>query len=145
MTSDFTYSDHVEYVISKVNRRLGLLRRIKYVLPFQARLLFYNSVVLPIFDYADLVLGDKNNPTIMNDLQIMQNKAARIISDRPFYSSATDALTTLKWLNLGQRKHYHRCLYIFKCVNKLSCHSMDLDTRKNKLGQTEAVIPCSKA
>ena len=38
--------------------------------------------------------GDKNNATIMNDLQIMQNMAAKIILDKPLYSSATDALTT---------------------------------------------------
>ena len=60
LTSDFTWSDHVDHVISKVNQRLGLLHTIKHLLPFQARLLFYNSVVLPIFDYADLVWGDKN-------------------------------------------------------------------------------------
>ena len=72
--------------------------------------------------------GDKNNATIMNDLQVMQNKAAKIILDRPFYSSATDALTTLKRLNLGQRRHYHRWLYIFKCINKLSCISVGLLT-----------------
>ena len=74
LTSDFTWSDHVEYVISKVNQRLGLLHRIKDLLPFQERLLFYNSVVLPIFDYADLAWGDKNNATIMNDLQVMQQR-----------------------------------------------------------------------
>ena len=128
LTSEFTWSDHVEYVISKVNQRLGLLRRIKHLLPLQARVLFNNSVVLPSFDYADLVSGDKNNATIMNDLQIMQNKAATIILDKTLYSSATDALTTLKWLKLGQRRHYHRCLYVFKCINKLTCHSMDLLT-----------------
>ena len=106
---------------------------------------FFTIVLFFQFLITRTLCWETKSPTIMNDLQIMQNKAARIISDRPFYSSATDALTTLKWLNLGQRRHYHRCLYIFKCVNKLSCHSMDLDTRKNKLGQTEAVIPCSKA
>ena len=48
---------------------------------------FYNSVVLPIFDYAN---RDKNNATIMNDLQ---HKVAKILLDRPFYSSATDAVS----------------------------------------------------
>ena len=81
---------------SKVNQRLGLLRRIKHLLPFTARLLFYNSLVLPISDYADLVWGDKNNVTLMNDLQVLQNKATKIILDRPLYSSAIDALVTLK-------------------------------------------------
>ena len=116
-----------------------------------------------MFDYADLVLRDKNNATIMNDLQIMQKKAAKIISDKPLYSSATDALTTLKWLKLGQRRHYHRCLYVFKCINKLylpfhgstntwrrswiqhKTQGHDTSTSyKNKLGQTEAGIPGSE-
>ena len=81
LASDFTWSDHVEYVISKVNQRLALLRRIKHLLPFTSRLLFYKSLVLPVFDYDDLVRGDKNNVTLMNDLQVLQNKAAKTILD----------------------------------------------------------------
>ena len=55
LASDFTWSDHVEYVvISKVNQRLGLLRRIKHLLTFTARLLYYNSLVLPVFIMAIL-------------------------------------------------------------------------------------------
>ena len=49
LASDFTWSDHVEYAISK--------SRIKHLLPFTARLLFYSSLVLPVFDYADLAWG----------------------------------------------------------------------------------------
>ena len=136
LASDFTWSDHVDYVISKVNQRLGLLRRftsIKLALNFSftARLLFYNSLVLPVFDYGDLMWGDKNNVTLMNDLQVLQNKAAKIILDRPLYSSATDALVTLKWLNLEQRRSYHRCIYIYKCINGLMDHSMNLLTNSD--------------
>ena len=131
LASDFTWSDHVDYVISKVNQRLGLLRRIKHLLPFTARLLFYNSLVLLVFDHGDLVWGDKNNVTLMNDLQVLQNKAAKIILDRPLYSSATDALVTLKWLNLEQRRSYHRCIYIYKCTDGLMDHSMNLLTNSD--------------
>ena len=35
---------------------------------------FYNSLVLPIFDYADLVWGDKDNVSLMKALQILQKK-----------------------------------------------------------------------
>ena len=96
LATDFTWSDHVEHVIIKVNQRLSLLRWIKYFLPLTARLLFYNNLILLIlFDYADVVWDDKNNVSIMNDLQVLQNKAAKIILDRPFHSSATSALATL--------------------------------------------------
>ena len=64
----------------------------------------------------------------MNDLQVLQNKAAKIILDRPFHRSATCALATLKWLNLEQRRFYHRCIYVYKCINGLTEHSMKLLT-----------------
>ena len=96
ISSDFTWTNHVEYIAGKINQRLSLLKRIKHLLPFSARLLFYNSFVMPLFDYADLVWGDKHNITLMTSLQVLQNKAAKIILDRPLYSSATHALATLK-------------------------------------------------
>ncbi|EDO26716.1 predicted protein, partial [Nematostella vectensis] len=119
ISSDLTWSEHVEYLSGKINQRLGLLRRIKHLLPFRARLLYYNSLVLPLFEYADLVWGDKHNVTIMSNLQILQNKAAKIILDRPLYSSATDALAKLKWLPLEKRRFLRRCVYVFKCLNGL--------------------------
>ena len=50
---DFTWTDHIEHLTGKVNQKLGLLKRIKHLLPFRARLLFYKSLVMPLFDYAE--------------------------------------------------------------------------------------------
>ena len=100
ISSDFTWTKHVENIAGKINQRLGLLNRIKVLLPFSARLLFYNGLVMPLFDYTDLVWGDKHNVTLMFSLHVLQNKAAKLILDRPLYSSATHALATLKWVPL---------------------------------------------
>ena len=58
----------------------------------------------------------------MSSLQILQNKSAKL--DRPLYSSATDAIQALGWIRLEDRRSYHRCLFIFKCLNNLTSHSM---------------------
>jgi hypothetical protein len=50
----------------------------------------------------------------MNNLQILQNKAAKIVLDRPFFSSVTGALNSLGWITLEQRRLFRRCLFIFK-------------------------------
>ena len=39
----------------------------------------------------------------MNNLQLLQNKAAKTILDRPFHSSAADAFEALGWLTLEKR------------------------------------------
>ena len=67
-SSNFTCTEHVEHVISKVNQRLGRLRRLEHLLPYNAHLLYYKSLVLPILDYADMVKGDKGNAVLMNNL-----------------------------------------------------------------------------
>ena len=41
----------------------------------------------------------KHDVTLMSTLQVLQNKAAKIILDRPLYSSASDALKTLQVVN----------------------------------------------
>ena len=53
----------------------------------------------------------------MSDLQIQQNKAAKIILDKAKYSSATNALEIIKWKRLDERRHMHRCVFIFRCLN----------------------------
>ena len=77
LTSNFKWSEHIEKISGKINKRLGLLKRTKHLLPRNARLLLYNSLVLPIFDYADQIWGDKGSDTFMAKLQILQNKAAK--------------------------------------------------------------------
>ena len=44
-------------VLTKINQRLGLLRRIKSLLPFSGRIVFFNSLILLKFDYANIVGG----------------------------------------------------------------------------------------
>ena len=58
-------------------------------------------------------------------LQVLQNKAAKIILDRPLYSSATHALATLKWVPLEKRRFQRRCIYVYKCLNGLVEHDMN--------------------
>ena len=84
ISSDFKWTHHIEYIVKRVNQRLGLLKRVKHLLPLKSRLLYYNSIVMPLFDYADLVWGDKHNSTLMSSLQTLQNKAAKLILDRPY-------------------------------------------------------------
>ena len=91
---------------------------------YNARLLFYNSLVPSIFDYADLVWGDKDNVSLMEELQILQNKGAKLILDRPLHSSSSDALKALRWLNLEERRKCHRCIYACKCTNGQLEHSL---------------------
>ena len=82
----------------------------------------YRSHIGNCAPYCDLVWGDKHNITLMSSLWVLQNKAAKVILNRPLYSSSTEALAVLKWLPLEKR----RCVHVYKCINGLINHDMDL-------------------
>ena len=73
-----------------------------------------------------LIWGDKHNITLMSSLQVLQYKAAKVILNRPLYSSSTEALAALKWLPLEKRRFQRRCVHVYKYINGLINHDMDL-------------------
>ena len=90
-----------------MNQRIGLLNRIKDLSPLDVRVALYNALISPLFDFADTISGDRDNITLMHDLQVLQNKAAKVILDLPNHASSTDALKTLGWPTLFQERLVH--------------------------------------
>ena len=90
--------------IYKISEKLSLLRRIKSYLPLNARIMFFNSFILPLFDYGDIIWGDRGNASLMSELQVLQNKTARLILDLPAHFSAAEALKRLGWKPLLRRR-----------------------------------------
>ena len=105
-----SWSDHVEAISNKIYQRLGVIRRVKHLLTLESCLSLVNSLVMPIFDYADFVWGDKNNSVLMDHLQVLHNKAAKIILDAHPLSSASKSLQLLNWQPLSICRHFRRCL-----------------------------------
>ena len=97
-----SWADHVDAISMKINQRIGLIRRIRNLLPLQPRVALYNALILPLFDYRNVIWGDKNNDTIMSELQILQNKAAKVMLGQPPRSSSTEALKSLDLKSLPQ-------------------------------------------
>ena len=52
----------------------------------------------------------------MENLQILQNKAAKLILNLPLHESATQALKTLGWCRLSQRRTFQRYLFMRKAL-----------------------------
>ena len=50
------WSNHIDYIQSKVAKRLGLVKRVKH-LPVKSRAIMYNTMIQPILDYGDIGWG----------------------------------------------------------------------------------------
>ena len=79
LSEDLSWGDYVINIMSKTNQRLGLARRIKHFLPLHAWLTLYHYLMLPLFDSGDIICGDKNNATLMNNI-FKSNKTRQLKS-----------------------------------------------------------------
>ncbi|CAH3149767.1 unnamed protein product, partial [Porites lobata] len=40
---------------------------------------YFFGFILSLFDYGDMIFGDRGNASLMSDMQVLHNKAARLI------------------------------------------------------------------
>lgn len=76
----FSWTEHINHIIKKVNSSLALLRRIKKYLNHKTRILFYNTYILPHLDYCCSIWGDCSK-YLLESLLKLQKRAAKIILD----------------------------------------------------------------
>ena len=119
-----TWHHHIDQLQSKVAKSSGVLKRIKHLLPVYARKIYVTTMVIPILEYASIVWGDKNNKVLMDSIQVLQNRAAKMVLDRAPHSSSTEALADLNWVNLTTRRQMKRCLYMYNLINSDNRNNM---------------------
>ena len=95
-----SWKEHVSKVCTKVNKRLGLLGRIRSCLTLKAAKCVYNCLLLPVLCYTDTAWGELS-VECKSRLQRLQNRAARLIVRR---DSTSESLKSLGWPNLNYQE-----------------------------------------
>ena len=100
-----------------INSRLFLLSKIKIYLDKKSRILFFfNSYILPIFDYCSNVWGNLNDEGIQR-ITKLQKRAARIILDAPFLTPTRELFENLNWLSFCDRISYNKFVLVHKILH----------------------------
>ena len=118
---------HIQNVYNKINKNLYLLQQIKQFLPIDSRKLFFNSYILPHFDYCSIIWGNCSQ-TQMYRLEKLQKRAARIILDKNYHDyciRSADLFAELKWMSLKERINYNIAIQVYKCINGLSSQGLE--------------------
>ena len=111
--SNLKWHGQVAALIVKLKSRLAGLAHIRHVLPFHLRKSvsegLFNSVLcycLPLFGGCDA--GE------IQDLQILQNKAAQLVTLSPPRATRHPMYDKLGWLTVNQLVHYHTLLAVYR-------------------------------
>ena len=97
---------------------------IKAYLLLDARKLFFNSYVLPHFDYCSVIWGNCSK-SALNKLVKLQKRAARIILNKDYNSRTCDLFAELNWMSLEDWIIFWWAVQVYKCLNDNPSQCLD--------------------
>ena len=112
---DLSFSWHVDSVCKKLSQRIGILKKIRSMLPHKQRILYYNSMIKPLFDYVNVIWTTCNKDNLGRVLKL-QKRAARIILNADRMAPSVPLFNCLKWLPFYEDAKVTRCAIAYKRV-----------------------------
>ena len=113
-----TWKNHIEIIASKIAKGLGILNKVKLVLPQNVLLMLYNSLIYPYLNYCAIVWGCAG-ATLLHKLEILQKRAVRMIANVYYLESTKPIFYELKLLKVKEIFTLQRATFMFKIKCKL--------------------------
>ena len=111
--SDLKWHSQIENLLSKLKTRLAGLSKLKYLVPFGIRKTITQSIFNSVMVYCLPLYGGCDKYQI-KAIQVLQNKAALIVTHLPPRTSRTELFERVNWLTVNQLIVYHTLITIYK-------------------------------
>ena len=120
MDDTVTWDKHIEYISTKINRNIGILKRAQNFLPKSSLTTLYKTLVEPYFRYCNIVWGQYNE-TLKDKLQSLQNKAVRTIAGQSYeYTNHNRLLKEFGWLSVRNLINLDMGVFMYKTQNGMA-------------------------
>ena len=112
LDSTLSFNYHVNNVSKIVAYKINLLSKVRRFLTEDVALKIYKSMILPYFDYGDVLYGVANAAGL-EKLQRLQNRGLKICkgSDRRFNTARLYSLTSSPMLKSRREAHMNNFMY----------------------------------
>ena len=122
---------YIDNICRKICSGIGVIRRIKPFVPLRSLRMLYKALIQPYFDYCS-PLWDTCGKVLKDKLQVVQNRAARILTGARFDTNSADVLESLQWTTLDVRCDRLKSVLLYKILNEQSAPSLIQAFVKNK-------------
>ena len=106
LDSQISYEGHLKTIFSKVNKTIGLIRKLRNSLPGPSLMTFYKSFIRPHLDYGDIIYDQPFNNSFPNKSESIQYNACLAVTGA-IRGTSKERL----YEELGLESHQHRRWY----------------------------------
>ena len=116
---NITWEIHIQSIRLKVSRNIAAPRKVKKLFSRKNLVSLYRALIEPYFIYCSIV-WDNISETLEKQLQVLQNRAARIITGAPLLKSSSLILAELNWMNIKEMREKQKAIMMYKIVYGLA-------------------------
>ena len=121
--NNLRFDEHINRVSSKIARSLGVMNRIKELVPVSISKILYFSLIYPYFNYCIEIWGSTARCPI-GKLVLLQKRAVRIVKDVHYLHHTDELFNEMNLLRLNDIYRFNIGLYMYK---SLECVDYDVD------------------
>ena len=114
------FNHHVKEKISIANRGIGLIKRLRPIIPQGALLNIYKMIIRPNLDYCDVIYDNPLNESFISKLESVQYNAALAITGCIRGSSKSKLFEELGLETLSDRRWFRRLCTFYKILKGTS-------------------------
>ena len=112
------FKKHIDSIISKVNKGISVIKKLKYTLPRKSLIVIYKSFIRPLIDYGDIIYDQPQNKAFCAKLETLQYQAALAITGAIQDTSRDKIYHELGLESLKSRRWYKRLTCMYKIMKK---------------------------
>ena len=117
ISSNMKWKKHIDHIALKVSKIIGIMHRLKFILPADVLLTIYNSLILPHFNYCHLAWG--SNITARHKLHLLQKMAVRIVDHRHFLAHTEPICKRLRIVKIVDMFQISIWKFYYKLMNNM--------------------------
>ena len=104
---------HISSICNKVSRCIGIISRLKFILPQNILITLYHSLILPHLTYCNSVWGHTFK-SHLSRLSILQKKSIRLISSSPYNCPSMPLFKKMNILPLADLISMDSLIFMYK-------------------------------
>ena len=112
LSNDCSWHQHVSYIKEKAWLRINIIRKLKFKLDRKSLETIYISFIRPLLEYGNSIL-DNCTQAEKNELDKIQNEAARIATGAIKLVSINTLYKEICWESLQKRRNDHKITCFF--------------------------------
>ena len=118
LDSSLSWKYHISEVESKVSKSIGIISKIKHLLPDFILRMLYCALVLPYLNYCNLIWANTYKTNLQKIIGL-QKKIIRIISRAQFNDHTTPLFEKLKLLKFTDINLHQQSTFMYKSINNI--------------------------